>query len=1175
MDEPSPPMTSLIHVVPVIKGAVICATETVSPDSKPYTVYRIQVETSVSMYNILRRYSEFLEFDLNLHSAYPLSRLPFPPKKTFGKMNNEFIVQRKDHLQQFMNALFTHPTLKQLPSDPLVVTFFTQSAIDIAHFDAEASYGPRPHVLPTNDQVVRYIISTLPFWSNLLDYQALISLTETCNYLWNTVSYYSDVWKKHYWEQHSVLHYGLDASLVKSCICSVELTNYLNERSKGLKRENTLPNLAALIQQQTSSATSSPASGAINIGRRTDTVITRSSLLSTPPLTSVEAMEYSRHVFIQLLHAHHYLRTSPESHTDPKNCRCYAPKFKGTIVGMPNITDTFLKSFNTEFTSSTATTNTTTPTNTSTTASTDSLASDIGDLSLSVDGVSTPLEPLAPTEIISHIVSNQRLLCVATTDSSNVGMEERRHNLSMSHFVLIVFSLVNVASFESVNGWVEEVRLMCPESPIILVGLQRDLRETSGNNESVSYQQGLDVSKRIPQCVGYIESPSASDGVGGWRRSLLSELASHICTHFRSVINQPTKKNKYEIKISFLSKIFPKYNEEMIFKGLSSYEGDVEKTIELLALDYATYVGNNDAGLNIDRSNRSRAHYRSQSNDHRGDSARNSWLSPSSQSSSSWNLRQSWNAEISGMDKDKRDQLIDVYLGTKDDSRPNSPPNNNITNNNSASSTTTTTTTTTTSSNNHNNNQQRINANNAIKISEQQISNLVEKLKKSSVDSFIKGFLKKKNLSQDQQAEMVLSFLREMRTQLQSSQLFVNLPNQEEDLTGPPLNEIENYLYQNIYKSVFSTQESLEKDIVLSEHMSKLVFVEPQHLEIRESHWNKDLWIAAEKELHSVNDLYSPSQKLEFLLSNSDSPGGADDFLPHLIYVVIHANVPNLFSNFEFTSKFCNSELLKMERYYYFTTFGIAVTFIENVDGKHLKIDIEEYEAYMSGKKRYVPKKEEDESISAEEYNREAAEKEAAAAINELSRAKIMQKLGIDSTQIDSVISSPKKTSHEDLYYERSESIHIGENSNSKGDPFKIDDGPLLPISWSQPLSETNKRSSVKLSHTPSPPDLKNINVEEHPLSNKKKNKSATSTPNNQQQPPTSPQPVVLPPSITINPSTPPAPPIVTEQPPTEGSISNDLFDQFSKESTPLESPLSPPTTTITEEVEEEEGSMQ
>jgi len=1087
----------------VIKSALITTTETISPKRKPYTVYRIEVElVNETRYPIFRRYSEFLEFDLKLHAAYPLSKIVFPPKKTFGKMNNEFITQRKDDLQKFITSILTQTKPADLRSEPLVVEFFSTNTFDLNHISitnsstssssvARRKSSAPPPMLPSSSfnllaksgvsnngsnsasnrnsgssfvleeehHITRFIISTLPFWAHFLDYHSLLSLTETCNYLFNTISNYSDLWKALYIEQFFILHFSnttqskLSSSSSSSsssfvnnnnnsnnnnnnndsglyCSCQLGLISNHRSPTEQFQRSQSLINLEshdleALVSNSRSTSPTTPRLNSNSNNKTTPTSPVKAKLTSstsfslfstlsnsTGNLKGIPTQEFNRTMFLNLLSTHYQIRTSIDSHTNPKYCDCYSLKFRGSIIGIDNNGTSFLKSLNTVMGNNNYNNNSNTSNN-SINNSNENEQSTSTSLSSSIDSIDNQHNNNNNINnnnnkkpIISHVVANNRLLCIQTFDCSTYLSQERDYHLSLSHFVIITFSLIDKESFEQVSKrWLDKVRNMCPESPIILVGLHRDLRENYSNDESISYLQGLELSQSLPNCVGYIESPSASDGVGGWRRSLLSEISSHLCNHLKYVFNYESKRNKYEVKISFLSKIFPKYPDDVLYRALTSYEGDTEKSIELLLQGYDNYIppisisaGNGDDQQQGEgqrgRSKSKSMHIRSQSTTSTPPPPQtHTWVSPSSSYGSgntSWSLRQSWNSELSKMDKETRDTLIEGYF--KEDISATKTVNASSS---SASATSVNSTSTPPSSSSSSPTRH------SIKIPEKDITNLVEKLKKTSVDDFIKGFMKKtKSQSQDMMAETILSFLREMRTKVQSSQVFANYTQleNEDDMTEGPLNEIENYLYQSLYKTVFSTSESLEKDLILSERMSKLVFVEPKHLEISPPHWNYDLWQSAGSELQGLNDICSPSQKLEcvlnccriilFLLSNSDSPGGADDFLPHLIYVVMHANVPNLYTNFEFISKFCSPESLKMERYYYLTTFGIAITFIENISATQLKIDPEEYHSFMSGKKK----------INEQNYDP--------------SKAKIRQKLGIDDETVDNfVITSPKKSS--------------------------------------------------------------------------------------------------------------------------------------------------------------------
>ena len=63
---------------------------------------------------------------------------------------------------------------------------------------------------------------------------------------------------------------------------------------------------------------------------------------------------------------------------------------------------------------------------------------------------------------------------------------------------LICFSTVNPSSFENVKAkWLPEVKLHCPNIPILLVGTQIDLREDAGTIEKLSKSRSKPVTKEM------------------------------------------------------------------------------------------------------------------------------------------------------------------------------------------------------------------------------------------------------------------------------------------------------------------------------------------------------------------------------------------------------------------------------------------------------------------------------------------------------------------------------------------------------------------------------------------------------------------------------------------------------------------------------------------------------
>jgi len=231
----------------------------------------------------------------------------------------------------------------------------------------------------------------------------------------------------------------------------------------------------------------------------------------------------------------------------------------------------------------------------------------------------------------------------------------------------------------------------------------------------------------------------------------------------------------------------------------------------------------------------------------------------------------------------------------------------------------------------------------------------LEKLKKTSIDRFIKDFLKRK-IPAKQQAEMTVSFLGEITSYVSSHTLW---EDEDEKEIQKMRDELERYVFSKIYKSVFGVNAGDQaKDRFFKERISKLVFITPAHLDISDKFWNTDLWDAAMHEINQIDKQLTPNDKLTcilncckviiFLLTSSDSQAGADDFLPHLIYVLIKANPPHLASNMEFIASFCGPDVMRMEKYYYFTTMSVGVSFIENIDSSSLNIDPVAFEKLMN-----------------------------------------------------------------------------------------------------------------------------------------------------------------------------------------------------------------------------------
>eukprot|EP01018_Ginkgo_biloba_P022990 Gb_16431 [translate_table: standard] len=175
---------------------------------------------------------------------------------------------------------------------------------------------------------------------------------------------------------------------------------------------------------------------------------------------------------------------------------------------------------------------------------------------------------------------------------------------------------------------------------------------------------------------------------------------------------------------------------------------------------------------------------------------------------------------------------------------------------------------------------------------------------------------------------------------------------------------LEKYLMTKLFTRTFaSLPEEAKCDQEISEKMGLLKqFLRPEHLDIPPNFQNETSWLLAQKELQKINTFRAPRDKLVCILNccrvinnlllnmcmaTNDSPPGADNFLPVLIYVTIKANPPMLHSNLLYIQRYRRQSRLVSEAAYFFTNLASTESFIANLDAESLSIDKEEFERSM------------------------------------------------------------------------------------------------------------------------------------------------------------------------------------------------------------------------------------
>ncbi|GKV35143.1 hypothetical protein SLEP1_g43448 [Rubroshorea leprosula] len=207
----------------------------------------------------------------------------------------------------------------------------------------------------------------------------------------------------------------------------------------------------------------------------------------------------------------------------------------------------------------------------------------------------------------------------------------------------------------------------------------------------------------------------------------------------------------------------------------------------------------------------------------------------------------------------------------------------------------------------------------------------------------------------------VQEFFLTMETAIRDHPLWAGATDEEIDSA---MEGLEKYVMTKLFSRTFaSLPEDVKFDREISEKICLLqAFLRPEHLDIPVALQNETSWLLAEKELQKINAFKAPREKLlciincckvinNLLLNASMSgnhvPGGADDFLPVIIYVTIKANPPQLHSNLKFIQLYRRQAKLISEAAYYLTNVVSAKSFIVDLNAKSLSIEEIEFEESM------------------------------------------------------------------------------------------------------------------------------------------------------------------------------------------------------------------------------------
>uniref|UniRef100_A0AAV1TPD7 VPS9 domain-containing protein n=1 Tax=Peronospora matthiolae TaxID=2874970 RepID=A0AAV1TPD7_9STRA len=169
---------------------------------------------------------------------------------------------------------------------------------------------------------------------------------------------------------------------------------------------------------------------------------------------------------------------------------------------------------------------------------------------------------------------------------------------------------------------------------------------------------------------------------------------------------------------------------------------------------------------------------------------------------------------------------------------------------------------------------------------------------------------------------------------------------------------LEAYLMEKLYvKMLTPSHQVAEQDDAFHNRIALLAFVTFKHLDLPEPETDEQAqtWLRLATQLEAATLYPSPRRKMDGVLrvcqdltsflkmQNGDRFPSADDFLPALIYVVLHANPCELKRNVAYILEYRNPSKLISEPGYFFTHLVSSIAFLEEVDCSRLTISAEEF----------------------------------------------------------------------------------------------------------------------------------------------------------------------------------------------------------------------------------------
>eukprot|EP00727_Mastigamoeba_balamuthi_P010815 m51a1_g6356 hypothetical protein (757) ;mRNA; r:93461-96540 len=206
---------------------------------------------------------------------------------------------------------------------------------------------------------------------------------------------------------------------------------------------------------------------------------------------------------------------------------------------------------------------------------------------------------------------------------------------------------------------------------------------------------------------------------------------------------------------------------------------------------------------------------------------------------------------------------------------------------------------------------------------------------REAAEALVRGFARQTRGDAEAEEAAIRSGARAVAERMRECPAWRSLPDSRFAIAVAEMRE---YLFRQLHDTLVAKKDLARKDADIVAHLDSIRhLLTPRYFDLRGI--DEDLLAAASHELENMQYVKGPREKLACIfnccriliciIQNSPNPsGGADEFLPLLIYVVAQTRMSSLWSNIAYIERFAASDDTEGESHCYYTHLCSAVAYL-------------------------------------------------------------------------------------------------------------------------------------------------------------------------------------------------------------------------------------------------------